>query len=101
MTDITKLPDKWRKNAVDGSEVKVISNEIYVTNILANELEAALPVWTKITDNPNSWPEVEAEVALEDIGWIVWPDLYGTYKVYHTLHWRPLCDLDYPPEYKE
>ena len=97
--DITKLPDEWRN---------VGSLEIWADDC-ANELEAALPKWTRITDDLASMPkESEHEYAIfynteNGIGHTY---LYKTtnsiamhsgWKTFAS-HWRPLCDLDRPPE---
>jgi len=98
MTDITKLPDRWRSK-----------QDVYPS--IAREdclvdLHNALPVWTRITDDPDTWPED---------GTYLW--CYGSIGSDTLIHatydvsmmrviadmvertcWRPLCSIDYPPE---
>jgi len=107
MANITKLPDEWR-SSLDGLIRCCTENDcnIRATHTHANQLEAALPKWIKITDNPKTWPPVgefigcmtgEANafyyghVFLERT--VTWDVDFHVY-----THWRPLCDLDYPPE---
>ena len=98
MTAITKLPDEWR-----GNNYKDWPREPELC--CADQLEAALPTWTKITDSPDTWP---------DDGTYLWAYgsntcdyLHATYDVcmmrvvadmVKHVYWRSLCDLDYPPE---
>ncbi|MBU8921805.1 MAG: hypothetical protein KOO63_08295 [Bacteroidales bacterium] len=101
MTDIMKLPSKWR----EGATVCYDANAKFVHERLAGELESALPVWTKITDDPDTWPEQSEDILLSSgVGfleageWGVTID-EGMQK-YIGRYWRPLCDLDYPPKDK-
>lgn len=91
------LPNKWRMEDPD--------QHLAPMGVCADELEAALPVWTKITDDPDTWPE-------DGMYLWVYGDLNGAWihatydvammrtiadMVQHTC-WRPLCSIDYPPE---
>ena len=58
---LIKLIEKWRK-AGYGSEIKTIC---------ANELERAMPEWTTITDNPDSWPDLDPEYGLDEVEVVV------------------------------
>ena len=98
---IRGLIDEWSAAAAfDFTEGNDVSGIAYTD--CAKKLEAALPTWTKITDDPDTWPEDEQDI-LRHIGagqlkaglWQVPTD-----KVRHHIgtSWRPLCDLDYPPE---
>jgi len=98
--EITKLADKWRNyNYIEDAPV---CGDCAIE--LADELEAALPKWTKITDD-KSWPD-DGEYL-----WCYGSDsggyIHATYEIcmmrvigdmVSDLYWRPLCDLDYPPE---
>ncbi len=96
MTNITKLPDKWRKQSKTKSDV--------LDNIswCADELEAALPKWTKITDDPKTWPEkldrVVFSFSSESHCWIAFMQRNPAEDGLLTCYWRPLCSVDYPPE---
>jgi len=71
------------------------------------DLEAVMPVWTKITDDPDTWPEDGNYLwAYRSVGvgggW-----LHATFEVSMMrviadmavdTRWRPLTDIDYPPE---
>ena len=98
-----ELIDKWRKTAdvfeADGDNMP--THATYRAN--ANELEAALPQWTRITDNPDTWPDKDDSVLLytgnqqyERF------DKWGNYSSIEMdevgCWWRPLCSIDYPPE---
>ena len=59
----------------------------------------ALPKWTKITDDPETWPEDNDEIL------VICPIIGESFMTWHPviarLHggawWRPLCSIDYPP----
>ena len=93
--NIKSLPEKWRDNRSESS----VHGHRYDC---ANDLEAALPIWTCITDNPDTWPEQGQDI-LYSIGegwlevgeWNVRPEKIDKYI---DNYWRPFCDLDYPPE---
>ena len=97
MSDITKLPDKWRGNA----GFMPVQGAIYKC---ADALEAALPKWTKIIDDMSKLPN-EFIAYFED-GKVDMYQLKPGHRLDYSLihagmtHWRPLCDLDYPPEQK-
>jgi len=104
MTDITKLPDQWREDAVEASEKDMIASGLVVASVLATELEAALPVWTKITDDPDTWPKVDSVSMMHSRtkGTIIKEngvEIYDFFMLEYgdITHWRPLTDLDYPP----
>ena len=98
---ITKLADKWRKEAKNHIEEDE-ANRMYsaALNQAATDLWADLPTWTRITDDPDTWPEMAQEV--------IWtgkltsrPNIstfFGFDADWYRIYWRPLCDLDYPPE---
>ena len=115
MTDITKLPDYYR--ALSDTYLKPLAeygNDMpqFLLRQFADELEAALPVWTKITDHPDTWPPTNGASVISS----EWSEAYQqwnhrlvTFSVDDALHsfehevrgmfcWRPLCDLDYPPK---
>ena len=54
---IMALIEKWRSPGY-GSEIKTIC---------ANDLERSLPVWTTITLDPESWPELDPEYGVDEI----------------------------------
>ena len=87
-TDITKLADKWRED----SRFTGHSGED-----CARELEAALPVWTRITDDRDSRPEDAEKVLIEGFGFCKWDD-DKHYRIHDNDFWRYECDIDYPPE---
>ena len=67
----------------------------------------ALPLWTKITDDPNTWPRVTEEVMLVKLDSIfsVWHEpvirSWGGPKTYNLgSYWRALGPFDYPPTEK-
>ena len=104
MTDITKLPDKWLDDFGRGGIPFPLQDAI-------DELREALPTWTRITDEPDTWPEektpfvilgasnefsiIRADVThrtiRHEIGRKWQPFWMGAW-------WRPLCSIDYPPE---
>lgn len=105
---ITKLADKWRVTVDCRSEVMSNGGKREPLRDLlkcADELEAALPKWTRITDDPDTWPDDGgASVMVSDE---MLKDSYCSSRVmsgfeavnrYCTTYWRPLCDLDYPQE---
>ena len=97
---ITKLAEKWRTDVARYSWQKAV-------NYCADELEVALPTWTRITDDPDTWPEANQTCLFfrqpnsVPQHWGVSIDCYpeGNTEFLHEYdYWRPLCDLDYPPE---
>ncbi len=109
MTNITLLPAKWRMQVNFTKEPALINFEL---KDAAAELQAALPVWTKITDEPESRPAMGQEYLMIDVlqskPFGSWFDKWdGNFPLQATIEeyqrgsvfwWRPLCDLDYPPE---
>ena len=103
MNDITKLPDKWR---VDYAGSIFIRKGVAI-NLLC-ELEAALPKWTKITDDPMTLPNYCGTWVMTyskyngriSMGFADTDHVRSRPKMYKGISWRPLCDLDYPPEQK-
>ena len=101
MTDITKLPDEWRDRCPKGSGWFKFVHEC------ADQLEAALPKWTRVTDDPDTWPENNNSTILVaefiTIGRQIYTwescNLRGNNNLF-PIYWRPLCDLDHPPEDK-
>ena len=104
MTDIIGLPDKWRKptGSTDNDYDKG-------QNYCAAELEAALPTWTKITDDPDSKPPKNVPVLVADPrdgapfvntfngDWCLYRDDYSG--VYIGSSWRPLIrGIDTPED---
>ena len=91
---IRGLPDKW----LIGRHMTSLEH--------IEELEAALPKWTKMTDDPNTWPPCFIDVLVQykhfvgsntSVKSYNFPGALGI-KDYMGDWWRPLCDLDYPPE---
>ena len=88
---IRDLPDKWRNNPDSHESAEYQHKD-------AAELQAALPVWTKITEHPATYPDIDGE---EVLFWGArWQCLEIAEPKYAEIGdwWRPLCDLDYPPE---
>ena len=107
MVDITKLADKWRRRYDETGQV--------IQGRCATELEAALPTWTRITEDEATWPELDGEDRVEIIA--RFPDHNGRPGRIEAFEWdendmvalmegyklkfnwyRYTCDLDYPPE---
>ena len=91
---IKSLMDDWRENWLDVNGASC-----------ADELEAAMPVWTKITNDPDTWPKYGLEVMFYGnpmgepkryLGYFAADD--QTFSYLKGAYWRPLCDLDHPPE---
>ena len=96
--DIPRLPDEWYNTPPAEAGIRPL-------HYCANQLEAALPKWTKITDDPATWPEDWQQVL------IFYPEKeFPDHKKYYIgefvrqagghigSYWRPLCSLDTPPE---
>lgn len=107
MIDITKLADKWRKDAewTNSPLPPQFENEIYAEAKelmrieCAKELTAALPTWTEITE------DVARDVSRRNQKWIVWSKDYDIEILDGAVflarlggYCRPLCSLDRPPE---
>ena len=97
MTDITKLPDEWIAQYGGFPDLH--------TRECAEELEQALPVWTRITEDESTWPEGLVIVSSKNMdgemdAYIGKPcdDYSYVAKLSMTVHWRPLCSIDTPPE---
>ena len=99
MINITKLADKWRK----GTFTKKVPDGGYGffsgKRHCAQELESALPVWTRLTGDEATWPPHRG------VFYMVYDetgdgDLFTAHgrSILPGEYWRPLCDLDYPPE---
>ena len=93
---IRDLPDKWRERYAKGRIVGQLR--------FADELQAELPTWTKITDSEDTWPEDEHYILMLMDGKRI-PSIKQWYSPADeppignlNAHWRPLIDLDYPPE---
>lgn len=104
--DITKLGDYWR-----GEESRL--EKMFFSlggDTCADELEDALPKWTEITDNPDTWPAIQVLVLVASLDKSVNQDVlifrnqmvrsmfFKDYENY--THWRPLCSIDHPPKDK-
>ena len=102
---IRGLVDKWLKLSDLAVDEKLARSH----KTRALELQDELPVWTEITDDPDTWPTTAERVMsyydrndtyvsdhspfiqLYQIGahnWNYWHSI--------GLWWRPLCDLDMP-----
>ena len=94
---ITKLADRWRK----WHYKKTFGNGAPMEKC-ADELTAALPDWTRITDDKSTWPErcfrVMFSFGTGGHSWITFMQKTPQEDGLLTAYWRPLCDLDYPPE---
>ena len=110
MTDITKLPDKWCEPApfMDGAGALSLGYNKGRRDC-AMDIISALPKWTKLTDDPETWPDDDAQVLVSEeplkdsaimpesmSGWMA----VDGYQTEWVAWWRPLCDLDRPPEDK-
>lgn len=92
---IRSLPGEWRKVHC---AVNKCSDSFYCC---AFDLEAVLPVWTKISDDPETWPKKREyilgidnteEEKFPEPFWVEPDNRLPSY----VTHWRPLCDLDTP-----
>jgi len=115
MIDINKLPDEWRDESKDAVKQDEL-NRMYsaALNQAATELRSALPKWTRITDDPSTFPAPNKPImttsVLCDGEWseqhIFTPiSTHWMYDIDHVArdrligtYWRPLCSIDYPPE---
>ena len=116
MKDITKLPDKWCEPApfMDGAGALSLGYNKGRRDC-AMDIISALPKWTKISDDPDTWPPImnenlpikgmfvaqpESTAEHEYIPTFTWfdeDDMIGAGDWIGTW-WRPLCDLDCPPK---
>jgi len=88
-----ELPDKWLHDC----------GEDWGAFNCAKDLEAALPVWTRITEDESTWPEDGQNILYKTKRFI--PPVGTTYRSngkgmtpHYIVAWRPLCDLDTPPD---
>jgi hypothetical protein len=103
---ITKLANKWR----DESNIAFENHGEGAAECVqecADELESALPKWTRITDDPATWPEAGQKVFFcdfidsddnEDVRGVTCFPNKEFVSQWIGDYWRPLTDLDYPPE---
>ena len=98
---IRALADKWRGN----EKPQCVEERAYNDGQqnCAFDLEAALPQWTQITDDPATWPTLETEILMASWydGWNYESYTVKCFKIFKDElgeWWRPLCDLDHPPE---
>ena len=104
---IRELIEKWRENEVyihASENADIYLGGKHARNICADELQAALPTWTRITDDESTWPEKGQDVLiylgsgfLEKGGWGVSPNNMQHY-IDRGYYWRSTCDLDTPPK---
>ena len=108
MTDITKLSARLRADAKEEVEIDE-RNRLWSSgvNYAAHQLANALPIWTEIEwigkyVDPSTLPPedmtcmwVEKETGFNDVS-----EMWQLANRTNYTHWRPLCDLDYPPESK-
>ena len=93
---IVDLPEVWREAG---------SLDCWADDC-ANELEAILPKWTRITEDEDTWPEGLSFIAGKKMsGEWDYSIRNPSGETFHhvakhclEVYWRPLCDLDYPPE---
>ena len=74
-------------------------------NDIADDLEAALPIWTEITEDSETVPDPEQDILFQSASGGLFtatmpPRIIGYEfdRLKKGVWWRPLCDLDYPPE---
>ena len=104
---IKSLPDKWRKGKMYVEPDDSISRYPAFAKECADDLEAALPVWTKI-----EWigDYVDPETLPPEDMTVLWGNVDDGYnnlselwqlppkRITDYTHWRPLCDLDTPEQ---
>ena len=110
---IGNLLDKWRESALV-AQAAGYSGLAEGKCECADELEAALPKWTRITNDPETLPPAGRPIMTIQVSWdgawyeqnILTPllthwmydkDLPASDRAVGT-YWRPLCGIDYPPE---
>jgi len=112
MTDLSKLADKLRKFRYKPDDQLI--GPLYAAGAYdayadaANAIEAALPEWTKITADPDTWPPIgPAFIAQpENTKKYTYDPVFTSFDEQDTQNingwidawWRPLCSLDYPPD---
>ena len=90
MTDLTKLANEWS------------DPNTYIPNgcECAAELRAALPKWTRITDDEATWPIAGSRYFRMVDGCLtdcLAPKEGFTICPYWIIEWRPACGFDNPP----
>ena len=99
--DISKLPRYWRKftfSEPDHIGPLRASGHLDGLHDAANGLEAAMPKWTQITDDPDTWPKNGQTILINRYGRPAVTDFNRHMSTSNGTNWRPLIDLDYPPE---
>ena len=97
MIDITRLPDEWRPQTIaESDECLWEASKRWYGEIHARELEDALPKWNSIYSLA---PEIGQRILFKFPNKDHRPE-FSTWDgvKYADFKWRPLCDLDYPPE---
>ena len=105
MTKLTELPKKWRED--EGPYFDPYTYHDGIT--CAAQLEATLPVWTKITKDKSTWPEEDIMVMFYSPGgnfrsypWCdEWNSTCGIPYSQLNVYWRPMCSIDFPPEKRD
>ena len=90
--DITKLPDAWR--GYNYVEEPPVCGDCAIE--LAEQLEKALPTWMHINDREPEAGQTFLYV-MEFEGSMPLVSIWRGVRKY-PFSWRPLIDLDYPPE---
>ena len=101
--DYAKLLKRDTENL--GKLIKAEATIARQSKQFADELEAALPTWTKISDDPDTWPDDGQQYYLAPTNrghcgtFSVWSRASRTeYLTDGRWSWRPICTLDVPPE---
>ena len=97
---LTELPDKWRNQTINPNMDEFDC---------AAQLEAALPVWTKITKDKSTQPEEGSRNMFASPGgnfrsypWCdEWNSTCGIPYSQLNVYWRPMCSIDFPQEMLE
>ena len=112
-TKLQGLIDKWREYRGDYTDEELTDygkTTVHTHELLATELENALPKWTRITEDEATWPEQSNDVLLSvGVGFLEageWgvqvndsaAPMDKSIQRYIGRYWRPLYDLDYPPQ---
>ncbi len=104
MNDITKLADEWL--CEDWTHGELAESALRdVLSMCADELEAALAeyAWTKITDDPDTWPNFHRDILISagdgslEFGGRGWTTKEAA-KKYFGWYWRYTGSLDTPPQ---
>lgn len=99
--NINELADFWEgylKTAMRHNHTSY--NEAYRECI--SDLKEALPVWTQITDDEETWPDEDQMVVIfhdldPEIIEFGYTPCDNDRELLTGAWWRPVCDLDYPP----